>query len=539
MTNEENHRKGRSIPARTILLLLCLCLLLPQGTWAESASGAGDTKAVRQTAVSGLTLENDFGGTVLSWKETGGADGYMVYRKAEGENSWSRKETLAGAGYLYWVDKSARKNGSRYSYIVFAYRDLPKNTATKSANSDAKSAVTDGRDKSIFWLEPVSVTKSKKSGTGLSVAWTSQPAAGGYQIQYSSNSLFKGRKTVKVSDGSTASKKITGLSSKKKYYSRVRAFKKENGGTGYSEWSECSAAKADHSAKYKWFKKKGKPVDYKKAAGQKLFGYDTFQGGTSDGKYTYILMNSRTKNKCRLAKIRLSDGKKIKVSKVLDIGHGNGIAYNGDQKVLAAVNNKTSKPRVTLISPSSLKIKKTITVKPTGAVAEASLEKLKKISYLTAAAYCGERKQYVFSIKGSKNFLVTDSSFNPVRYITAERSTGYLYQGLECTGDYIVRVQSPYAKGQVYNTLAVFDWNGDYRSTIRISKGWEMEHAYFAGNSMYAGVYHSYNVRKYYWTYTWKKVKKGKKKTKWKKVRVKKYYLALRRDNYICRVTEF
>lgn len=69
----------------------------------------------------------------------------------------------------------------------------------------------------------------------------------GYQIQYSTNKSFKGAKTVTLKKYKLTSKTITGLKSGKRYYVRVRTYKrvKVNGKYKviYSNWSKVRSVK--------------------------------------------------------------------------------------------------------------------------------------------------------------------------------------------------------------------------------------------------------------------------------------------------------
>ena len=59
----------------------------------------------------------------------------------------------------------------------------------------------------------------------------------GYQIQYADNASFKSAKTANVNGGSVTSKTIKRLTKGKRYYVRVRSFKKIDGKVYYSAWS--------------------------------------------------------------------------------------------------------------------------------------------------------------------------------------------------------------------------------------------------------------------------------------------------------------
>ncbi len=74
-------------------------------------------------------------GVKLTWTKTGGAQGYMVYRKTEG-GSYSRIATVKGSAKVTYTDSSAKK-GKKYYYKVKAYY-----SKTYSAYSNTKS-VTD------------------------------------------------------------------------------------------------------------------------------------------------------------------------------------------------------------------------------------------------------------------------------------------------------------------------------------------------------------------------------------------------------------
>lgn len=98
---------------------------------------------------------------------------------------------------------------------TFSYRIVPKGTSLGTLSSTQNS---------------ISV-KYYKQGVQTS----------GYQIQYSSSSSFKNAKSVRVTKNTTLSKKLTGLSSSKKYYVRVRTYKTVSGNNYYSAWSKAKS----------------------------------------------------------------------------------------------------------------------------------------------------------------------------------------------------------------------------------------------------------------------------------------------------------
>ena len=93
--------------------------------------------------------------------------------------------------------------------------------------------------------KPVTIKKLTKKSKGFNVNWKKQTEeTTGYQIQYSTNKNFtSGNKTVNITKNKTTSKSISKLKAKKKYYVRIRTYKKVNGKKIYSSWSNSKSVK--------------------------------------------------------------------------------------------------------------------------------------------------------------------------------------------------------------------------------------------------------------------------------------------------------
>ena len=76
----------------------------------------------------------------------------------------------------------------------------------------------------------------------VALAWKKIGNADSYQIQYSTNSKFKKAKSLNCS-GKTAKATIKKLKSGKKYYVRIRAYKKLDGKKYYGSWSKVKSVK--------------------------------------------------------------------------------------------------------------------------------------------------------------------------------------------------------------------------------------------------------------------------------------------------------
>lgn len=78
--------------------------------------------------------------------------------------------------------------------------------------------------------------------SGFAVKWQkNRTQTTGYQIQYSAGSTFKTAKTITIYSNDTVYKAVSKLSSRKKYYVRVRTYKKIGSSVYYSAWSSARA----------------------------------------------------------------------------------------------------------------------------------------------------------------------------------------------------------------------------------------------------------------------------------------------------------
>lgn len=138
------------------------------------------------------------------------------------------------------------KNGTDYTV---KYSSGRKSVGRYSVKVTFKGNYT-GSKTLYYYIVPKSTSISKISALkkGFKLSWKKQSSqTTGYQIQYSTSSKFKNAKTVNVSKNSTTSKSIKKLSSKKKYYVRIRTYKnvKIDGKTKkvYSSWSNTKTVK--------------------------------------------------------------------------------------------------------------------------------------------------------------------------------------------------------------------------------------------------------------------------------------------------------
>lgn len=180
---------------------------------------------VNAGVVSGFSAGNQTGGIRLKWKAVPGAKGYRIERDKK------RIATIKKGNTAVYLDKKASVNGRTYTYTVRAY------FADGSLSKPAEV-------KSIRLNTPALSSLKRAGSRKIQVKWGKNQKASGYQIQYSTNKSFTGCKTVRISDKKTASMVLKKLAKGKRYYIRIRAYKKSGKLTCYSAWSPAKNIKA-------------------------------------------------------------------------------------------------------------------------------------------------------------------------------------------------------------------------------------------------------------------------------------------------------
>lgn len=163
-------------------------------------------------------------------------DGYGISNCIIFRPAYSKLSTFQGD----YIVKVSGLSGdvSSFSYkVTFASYDSIQTSDSSILNEKESSAKVTAPPKTSFQK----LTSSGKKS--LNAIWKKNKAANGYQVQSSTAKKFnKQKKTLKVSSSKTSCK-ISKLTSKKKYYVRIRAYKKVNGTTIYGPWSNVKSSK--------------------------------------------------------------------------------------------------------------------------------------------------------------------------------------------------------------------------------------------------------------------------------------------------------
>ncbi len=287
------------------------------------------------------------------------------------------------------------------------------------------------------------------------------------------------------------------------------------------------------TAKRKILTKNGQYFEIRREAKQDVGGYDTLQGSCTDGTYAYYVLYNRNVEKCKIVKVKISNRKVIKVSKVLNIAHGNGLTYNSKTKQLVAVHNTLRPKTLSVIDSKTLQVKRVVNVKIPSTIPGASKEQIKKIQKFGSISYNRKRNVYVVLLSGSHDLLQLNSNFKPISYTKLSKKPLGVYQCIDVTDNYIMIGLSP-KYGDQYNCISIYEWDGKYRFNINIRKGYELESISHVGSTIYAGFYRCF-YKPYYTTI--KKVYKKNGKKVVKKIRKKEYRLV--RSSYVYRISDY
>ena len=173
--------------------------------------------------------------------------------EASGDREKVGKVSLAKASYTYdgKVKKPSviakDKNGKKIanSYYSVSYPSGCKKVGNYKVKITFRKPYSGSFTKTFTIIPKGTSVKSLNAPTKtLTVKWAKQTKeTTGYQIQYTTDAKFKKSiKTKTISKNKTTSASLGNLKSKKKYYVRIRTYKKAGNAKYYSAWSKIKKA---------------------------------------------------------------------------------------------------------------------------------------------------------------------------------------------------------------------------------------------------------------------------------------------------------
>jgi hypothetical protein len=299
-------------------------------------------------------------------------------------------------------------------------------------------------------------------------------------------------------------------------------------------------------------------INLKTMLGEPHNGYSVAQGGCTDGTYIYYMLVSSANQNGRILKLRKSDLAVVGRSGVIDIEHGNGMAFDSAHNRLVISNREGWRNTLITVDAGSLGNVQYHDVK------YAKTEEDKNTTWyktrdrgISSLTYIPRYHCYIALQRESHDILALDEDFNVIAFIGTTITKKYpgTYQAIDADDRYVYILLSYYNSNQPYNMMLALDWNaenlgilkewkckndgsGTPDAAIRINSPHEAENlVHFTradGTSDFylAEYFNNHQTRtvkkqveyKVKWKKVWKKVKvkkKYKKRVKWKKVRKK------------------
>ncbi len=172
--------------------------------------------------------------------------GWMTSKQGHKENIMNEDYCAIGVGVFY-------QDGVRYWVQCFGLVEADEAKKIDNVKRTYKVSLTSGQKTTIVKANPLSTkVKGFKATAGkrkLTLTWKKKTGIDGYQLQISTSSKFKTKQTYNIGKNKTKKviKKYKGkkLKAKKKYYMRIRAYKKVTNADGtvtkkYSKWKKIS-----------------------------------------------------------------------------------------------------------------------------------------------------------------------------------------------------------------------------------------------------------------------------------------------------------
>jgi len=206
--------------------------------------------------------------------------------------------------------------------------------------------------------------------------------------------------------------------------------------------------------------------------------FKVLQGGCTDGKYVYSMLENQTvsPSQSKIVKIDSETWEIVKTSDEISAGHSNDMTYNSKTNQILIVHNAPDRELISIFDADTFEFIKTVTL---------SVD-IYSISYNEA------NDRYVIGLSYGYNLAILDSDFKVTQTFTG-KDTGNTTQGVDSDDTYIYFVMYN------TNTINVYDWSGHYIMEIPlVGISVEPENIFHFGEQLYVCCYVSGNGGRIY-----------------------------------------
>lgn len=221
----------------------------------------------------GVSLTANSNGMYISWNPIAGSRGYQVYRKAEGESSFTQIGTAATASF---TDKTA-ENSKVYTYMIRSYNKAANGYVYYGSYS---SCVSKG------YLGQVKGLSAAPSTSGMKLTWTAIAGARGYQVYRKAEGETD---YVQIGTASKAYFTDTTAENGKSYVYVIRSYNKTAAGyVYYGSYSLSVKREYVGQVKNVCASKAGKGVNVSWSAAKDVRGYQIYRRAEGESCYTNV-----------------------------------------------------------------------------------------------------------------------------------------------------------------------------------------------------------------------------------------------------------
>lgn len=188
------------------------------------------------------------------------------------------------------------------------------------------------------------------------------------------------------------------------------------------------------------------------------------QGTAGGGGFFYFALKNNNDTSAKIIKYDITSLRSIGKTEVFNGGHANDLTFNSDDDCLYLAHGQSQGKIVTVVSSKTMSVIGDIQI-PVGA---------------GAITYSTKRKQFAVS-QGGKTLHFLDSSFKLINSYDRTDLPGYTAQGMGSDDSYIYFPMS----GSKDNIVVVYDWSGNYITTLLLDLPYESESFFYASGNYY------------------------------------------------------